>query len=60
MVRSRSVCSDMAKGKGAERSGKKRSQSVFQQIHIIEDEETDNLDKYVNSDLIVNILEPDV
>jgi hypothetical protein len=35
---------------------KKRSQSVFPQIDIIEDEETDNLDKFVNTDLIVNIL----
>jgi hypothetical protein len=43
-VRSRSVCSDMARVKGAERRRKKRSQSVSPQIDIIDDEETNNLD----------------
>ena len=59
-MRSRSLFSDMARQKGEKRRGKIRSQSVFQQIDIIEDEDTENLGEYVNNALIVNILDTDI
>ena len=59
-MRSRSLYSDMARQKGEEKRGKIRSQSVFQQIDIIEDEDTENLGEYVNNALIVNILDTDI
>ena len=59
-MRSRSVCSDMARQKGLEKRRKKRLQSVFPKISIIEDEETENLAKFGNTNLIVNILDTDV
>ena len=59
-MRSRSLHSDMVRQKGTEKSGKKRSQSVFPQIDIIEDEETENICEFVNKDIFMNILDTDV
>ena len=59
-VRSRSLHSDMVRQKGTEMSGKKRSQSVFPQIDILEDEETEILGEFVNKDLFMNTLDTDV
>ena len=59
-MRSRSLYSDMARQKGEEKRGKIRSQSVFQQIDIIEDEDTENLGEYVKNDQIVDTLEADI
>ena len=59
-MRSRSLHSDMVRQKGTEKIGKKRSQSVFPQIDILEDEETEILGEFVNKDLFMNTLDTDV
>ena len=59
-MRSRSLYSDMARQKGTENREKKRSQSLFPQIDIIEDEDTENLGEYVKNDQIVDTLKADI
>jgi hypothetical protein len=52
------MCSATASERGT--YNKKISQSLFPQVDIIEDEETEILAEIVNSDQIVNILDTDI